>query len=159
MKRIIVLLFFVMILFSSCSNSYHLEEESLMSEINKQSIPYIRMNALSVYVANKDDYLIVIDNNDSIQKSVMFSSERNSLQVEGLILIEDSDITRFVNMRFDKVKEIIGQPHCDIGSGFYIPAYITKGAYLICFGIANETVFEVIKRDLFTNEIVEHINA
>ena len=61
-------------------------------------------------------------------------------------------------MNFNELKEKIGQPHVDIGSGFYIPAYITEDAYLICFELENDNIFEVIKRDLLTNKIVDRVS-
>ncbi len=129
-----------------------------MSQVNKKHIPYIQMSALSAYVIDKN-YWIIINDNDTIQKMVRFSEERKCIQIQNLTLIKSNDIDQFLNMGFEQVKDIIGQPHVDIGSGFYIPSYITEDAYLICFEIENEMIFEVIKRDLFTNEIVERVNT
>lgn len=63
-----------------------------------------------------------------------------------------------MNVGFNELAEEIGQPHVDVGSGFYIPAYITEDANLVCFELENEIVIEVIQRDLFTNKTVDRVS-
>lgn len=157
MRKIIALLLFITILFSACSNSCKFEVGESMSRINNQYTPYITINTLSVYKFS-ENYLVTIDDGTTIQKLVEFSLERKCLQIQGFDLIENGDINQFLNMNFNKLVEKIGKPHVDIGSGFYIPAYVTKDANLIYFELENEIVFEVIKRDLLTNEIVDRIS-
>ena len=156
MNRIIILLFFMTILFSACSG-YEVEVGEPMSKISSQYTPYITINALSAYKIN-DSYLITINDGNIINKLVEFSVERQCHRVQGFDLIKNGDINQFVNMNFNELKEKIGQPQVDIGSGFYIPAYITEDAYLICFELENDNIFEVIKRDLLTNKIVDRVS-
>lgn len=73
-------------------------------------------------------------------------------------MVNNSDISQFLNVDFNELTEKIGQPHVDVGSGFYIPAYITEDANLVCFELENEIVIEVIQRDLFTNKIVDRVS-
>lgn len=63
-----------------------------------------------------------------------------------------------MNVNFNELTEEIGQPHVDVGSGFYIPAYVTEDANLVCFELENEIVIEVIQLDLFTNKIVDRVS-
>ena len=63
-----------------------------------------------------------------------------------------------MNVNFNELTEEIGQPHVDVGSGFYIPAYVTEAANLVCFELENELVIEVIQLDLFTNKIVDRVS-
>ena len=112
------------------------------------------MGTLSGY-ENKNNYWIVINNGDNIEKLVVFSPERKSLQIQNLNLIECEDIHRFLGMNITQLEEIYGSPHADIGSGFYIPAYITNDACLICLELESDVVIDVIKRDLLTNDIIE----
>mgnify|MGYP007084533744 CR=1 FL=1 len=156
MNRIICLLLFLTILFSACSESQEFEVGEPVSKISNQYTPYITINALSVYKIN-DNYLVTIDDGTIIKKLVEFSFERECQRVQGIDLIKNGDINQFVNTNFSKLKEKIGQPHVDVGSGFYIPAYVTEDAHLICFQLENEFVFEVIKRDLLTNTIVDRV--
>ena len=63
-----------------------------------------------------------------------------------------------MNVNFNELTEEIGQPHVDVGSGFYIPAYVTEDANLVCFELENELVIEVIQLDLFKNKIVVRVS-
>lgn len=63
-----------------------------------------------------------------------------------------------MNVNFNELTEELGQPHVDVGSGFYIPAYVTEDANLVCFELENELVIEVIQLDLFTNKIVDRVS-
>lgn len=63
-----------------------------------------------------------------------------------------------MNVNFNELTEEIGQPHVDVGSGFYIPAYVTEDANLVCFELENEIVIEIIQLDLFTNKIVDRVS-
>lgn len=63
-----------------------------------------------------------------------------------------------MNVDFNELTEEIGQPHVDVGSDFYIPAYVTEDANLVCFELENEIVIEVIQLDLFTNKIVDRVS-
>ena len=156
LKRIIAFLFIVTIIFSACSNDYKFMVGESMSNINKQYKSYITINTLSAYKIN-ENYLITIDDGDVVQKLVEFSSDRKCHRVQGLDLIKSGDTSQFLNINFNKLTEEIGQPHTDIGSGFYIPAYIMEDAYLVCFELEDETVVEVIRRDLLTNKIVDRV--
>ena len=75
--------------------------------------------------------------------------------INRLEFIKDEELEHFLNLNFNEIIKKFGQPHVDVGSGFYLPAYITEDADLICFELENDIVVDVIKRDLFTNEITE----
>ena len=154
MKKTSILLLIIMFLFCGCINDSEWKVGESMSKINKEYVPYISMGTLSGY-ENKNNYWIVINNGDNIEKLVVFSPERKSLQIQNLNLIECEDIHRFLGMNITQLEEIYGSPHADIGSGFYIPAYITNDACLICLELESDVVIDVIKRDLLTNDIIE----
>lgn len=63
-----------------------------------------------------------------------------------------------MNADFNELTEKIDQPHVDVGSVFYVPAYIPEDANLVCFELENEIVIEVIQRDLFINKIVDRVS-
>lgn len=125
--------------------------------INKQRMPYISINVLSVYKVN-ENYLIIVADGEIVQKLVEFSSDRKCRRIQGFDLVNNSDISQFLNVDFNELTEEISQPHVDVGSGFYIPAYVTEDANLVCFELENEIVIEVIQRDLFTNKIVDRVS-
>ena len=154
MKRIIILLFVVIVLFSACYPKYTFEVGESMNDINDKHSAYIVINALSVYKI-RENFVITIDDGATIKKLVEFSYDRKCIRAQEVDLLETGDINQFISIRFDALTEKIGQPHVDIGSGFYIPSYITNDAHLVCFEIENEIVVEIIKRDLLTNKIVD----
>lgn len=156
MKRIIVSLLLILLLFSGCMNNDDFFIGDQMSEFNNKYIPYMALNSLLAYEID-GNYLIVIENNGVVEKLAKFSSDRKCQMAQKIELIKEVDVNQFLNMNIETLKKMLGQPHVDIGSGFHIPAYITEGANLIAFQIENDIVFEVIKRDLFTNKIISQI--
>lgn len=146
------------ILLSSCAGNSEFKIGEQMSEITNNHTPYINMNALSAYESGSN-YLILINDGGIVQKLVEFSPERKNISTEELDLIQCEDINQFLGMDTAKLKEKYGQPHVDVGSGFYIPSYITDDAYLICLELEDDIVFEVIKYDLLTNDIVDRVSS
>ncbi len=125
-----------------------------MATVNNQQTPFIFLNSLSVFRTN-DTYTVVVEENGAVQKTAEFSSDRKCLTVRGLDLVKDEDINRYLDKSLNELQEKFGEVHADIGSGFYVPAYITENGYLICFEVENDKVYEVVKRDLLTDVIVE----
>lgn len=157
MKKIVILLAVPIILFSGCTMNQEFSVGNQIIDVESKYTPYITVNALSAYEIG-GDYLIVIVDDGIIQKSAEFSAERKCNRVQGMDLIVEDNFNRFLNMDFSKVEEQFGQPYFDAGNGFYIPAYITEDAKLICFEIENSIIFGIFGRDLFTNQIVNWIN-
>lgn len=157
MRRILILSIMVVILFSGCANNSQFKVGDKMSDINNENTPYISLNSLNAY-ERSSNYVIVISTEGVAEKLVEFSSERQSIRVQGLDLVKSQEINKYLNMDINKLKKELGQPHVDVGSGFYIPAYITNDAYLICFELEDDIVFEVIKRDLLTNDIITRVS-
>ena len=172
MKRSVILLLLTAIVFSACSRndtlsvgettnitndtsstSSSFEVGQSMSEINEKYSSVFSFNTLSVYKVN-ENYCVVIEDGHTVQKFVEFSDSRSCLNKQGLELICDYDVNQFLNNDFNKLTMEIGQPHVDIGSGFFIPSYVTEEAKLISLYIEDDLVVEVIKYDLFSGEII-----
>lgn len=158
MKKLIAFLVLVTVLFAACSHSHKSEVGDSMNNINNQYTSYITLNALSVYETGKS-YFITIDDGKIIQKLAEFSPDRNCLRIQGFDLIKNCHLNQFLSINFNELTEKLGQPHVDIGSGFYIPSYITEDAYLICFELENDVIIDIIKRDLLANQIVNRISC
>ena len=127
-----------------------------MATINNQHTLFIFLNSLSVFQTN-NTYTIVVEENGVAQKIVEFSSDRKCRTVQGLVLMKNEDISQYLDRSLNELKEKFGEVHADIGSGFYVPAYITEDGYLIYFEVENDIVYEVVKRDLLTDEIIERL--
>ena len=154
MKRIPALLFALAIGLLGCAQNPEFKVGTKITEIDNKYMPYITMNALSAY-NDGNNYAIIINNGDIVQKLVEFNSERENVRTQGLNLIKCEPTEELLNMDIAELKKMYGQPHVDIGSGFYIPAYITEDAYLISFECEDDIVFNITKRDLLTNKEVE----
>ncbi len=156
MKKIIIVLLLTALTLSGCKNNSNIRIGDSISGINDQQTPFIFLNSLSVFRTN-NTYTIVVEKNGMAQKIAEFSSDRKCRTAQGVVLVKDEDINRYLDKSLHEVKEKIGEVHADIGSGFYIPAYITENGYLIYFEVENDIVYEVMKLDLLTNVIVERL--
>lgn len=156
MKRILVVTLFMVLVLSGCKNNSEIVGDS-MSKIENQQKPFIFLNSLSVFRID-NIYKVVIEENGVIQKTVEFSPDRKSHNAQGLTLIKNEDISLYLDMSIDELKQKLGEIHADVGSGFYIPAYITEDGFLVCLDLENDIVYEVIKRDILTNMVVERVS-
>ena len=75
--------------------------------INKQHMPYISTNVLSAYKVN-ENYLIIVADGEIVQKLVEFSSDRKCHRIQGFDLVNNSDISQFLNVDFNELTEEIG---------------------------------------------------
>ncbi len=153
MKKIIITLLLIALTLSGCKNNANIQIGDSMTMINNQQVPFISLNCLSVYREN-NVYTIVVEKNGVVQKTVEFSSDRKCRAVQGLVLLKNEDMNQYLDKSLTELKEKFGEVHADIGSGFYIPAYITENGYLIYFSMENDIVYKVMKRDLLTNVVV-----
>lgn len=156
MKKNIIVLLLLLLTMSGCQRKTNIRAGDSMTIIYKQQTPFIFLNSLSVFRIN-NIYTIVVEENGVAQKIVEFSSDRKCLTVQGLVLVKNEDINQFLDKNLNELKEKHGEVHADIGSGFYIPAYITENGYLISFEVNNDIVYGVVKRDLLTDMIVERL--
>lgn len=155
MKRTLIVIFLVLLTLSGCSENNKISIGDSMSKINNNQTPFITLNSLTVFQED-NIYTVIISENGTVQKKVEFSSDRKNQNTQGLTLLKIKNTSQYLGKNIDELKAELGEFHADIGSGFYIPSYIAEDGYLICFQLENNTVFEVKKRDLFTNSIVEH---
>ena len=153
MKRLFAIIFLTLIMLTAFSCGRKGDSDVTVNNINHQKQLITSLNALSVY-KNGENYLIIVENGDN-QKLAEFSPDRICKCYKGIKPISDADVYQFLNIDFEQVTEKYGQPHVDVGSGFCIPAYVTENANLICLEVENGIVVGVIKRDLFTNQIVD----
>lgn len=156
MKAIIIILLLIASILSGCKNNLNIRIGDSMTMINNQQTPSIFLNSLSVFRTN-NTYTIVVEENGMAQKIVEFSSDRKCRNVQGLVLLKNENVNQYLDKSLNELKEKFGEVHADIGSGFYVPAYITENGYLIYFEVENDIVYEVIKRDLLTDVIVERL--
>lgn len=157
MKKGIVVIILVFLVLSGCAENNGLLIGDSMSNINNLYIPFISLNSLTVFQED-NTYMVVISENGTVQKKAEFSSDRKVCNVQGLTLLKIENLNQYLGKNINELKITLGEFHADVGSGFYIPAYITEDAFLICFQTENDIIFEVIKRDLLSNSVVEQVS-
>lgn len=116
---------------------------------NKEStVPYLYLATLTAQ-KEQDRYIIQISQVGEKEKYIYFSDEREILKAKGVEPLKKEDIQIYVAKKFTDVVAQYGEPHADIGSGFYIPAYITEDAYLISIQVDSDGIISrVAKEDL-----------
>lgn len=160
MKKIFVMASVVLclaLIFCSCANNMIIKKGERVDGIDKRCERYFTITSLSGYKTD-GGYCVVVENNGIVQGVAMFSSERRYCESQGIDLIDDSEgIEKYLNKPFEEIRQQLGAPHADVGSGFYIPAYLTEKAYLICFELEDGIVCGIVKKDMIKNEIAERV--
>ena len=154
MKRVIILLaLLVAVLLSACGGNGALEE---FTRVSNEGGPVYNDFFLQVYF-REGIYTVTIQENDVVVKGAQYSEDRNAVQTSGLKLIRAEDISRYLGKSLVEAELTLGRHHVDIGSGMYMPAYLTCDGYLIVFSVDmdDRQIIHVGKMDLFTGESVE----
>lgn len=104
-----------------------------------------------------ENYVIAITKNLKTVKGIEFSQDRQVIKMFGIEPVEIADISRYLNKTLGEIEAELGTYHIDIGSGHFMPSYITTDGYLVCFTFihSKEKNTHVGKTDLFTREAVE----
>lgn len=71
--------------------------------------------------------------NQVVTGIAVFSSDKQLLFSNGIELIDDENIEQFIGKSIRDVKVKYGNLHCEIGSGCYVPSYVTKRATIVSF--------------------------
>ena len=73
------------------------------------------------------------------------------------VIIVDNQGKNAIGNALNDVENAFGEYHVDIGSGGFMPSYVTDDGYLITFSVDRDTnvVEHVGKTDLFSGESVE----
>lgn len=140
MKRVIIWIISTIILLSTVL---------VVQKQNKEStVPYLHLPTLTAQ-KEQDRYIIKISQVGEKEKYIYFSGEREILKTKRVYPLKTEDIQIHVGKKFTDVVAQYGEPHADVGSGFYIPAYITEEAYLIEIQVDSDGIISrVAKYDL-----------
>ena len=141
------------LLIAGCSVDTNTER---FQEINEQEQPLYNAYPIKVFY-DEQVYTIVILKNDNVIKGVQYSANRIPCNTVGLDLISHGEISSYLGITIDDVEADLGEYHIDIGSGGFLPSYLTEDGYLLVFSVNRST--KVVERvgtiDLFTGESVE----
>ena len=128
--------------------------ESMDRARDVYSATHIDLNAVKVF-NDGENFVIVIEENQGISGIAVISSDRKTLHSEKITPINDENIEQFCGKSIEKIEEQYGKIHSDIGSGFYIPAYITDHATIVFFEIENGIVERISSKDIIANTTIE----
>lgn len=154
-KRTVIVLVTTMIIIICCCCTEFSEYEHL-EYVSQNGQPLYNLYPIKTYLDN-DNYSVVIFEDAKIVKGVEFSADRQAVDAIGIELVTISDMQNYLGKNLTDVENEFGSYHTDIGSGHFMPSYITADGYLICFTIErkHDTICHVGKTDLFTGESVE----
>ena len=115
---------------------------------------------LSVYSV-EDDCEFILDNPYPFPSGyVHFDANNHPDRAKGIQTIPTDALQQYLGIKRDVVEHQIGFPHADLGSGLYIPTYISDDAHLVFFLYdRNDTVMRIVKYDPLSNRIVFELNT
>lgn len=124
----------------------------IRERVVSEDTPYLYFPTLKAN-EKQGTFIITISKPGEKNKYVYFSEARELLKHEGIAPIEIKDTQELVGKEMTDIITLYGEPHTDIGSGFYIPAYITENAYLIAVHLDNNgVVSDVLEEDLIKEQ-------
>ena len=119
---------------------------------------HIDLNAAKIFIDEKS-FVVVVEKNQGISGIVVFSPDGKVLHSEKITPINDENIRQFCGKSVEELEKQYGRFHCDIGSGFYIPAYITNHATIVFFEIGNGIIERISSIDIITKKTMELCSA
>ena len=155
MRRSIILytLLGFLLLSTGCSNSANLAH---LQRIHEEYQPIYNMYPIKAYCDGQTVFVIILDNG-KVVKGASFSSDRVASYTASIDLISLNDIRTYLGTVLRDIENNLGRYHVDIGSGGFMPSYLTKDGYLLILSVNRDSqiVEHVGAIDLFTGESVE----
>lgn len=140
MKRWICLGLCLLLLLGGCGGSH--------AEPTVEAPPdgsYLSYPTLEIVVEGGNYVLTTMDGGRAV-----FSSEGELLEAKGITPVKADGQIMYSDL--SALTEALGQPHGDIGSGLYIPSYVTEDFRLLAYSCREDQVQSVTVTDLLTEE-------
>ena len=113
----------------------------------------LHLGQLSVYESS-NRRLVRINKNNGIINEAEFSLDRQCISNKGITLLIPDGLQSYLDVKLADIVDMVGSPHADTGSGFYIPTYVCENAKLLMLMLnTEETVIGITVQDLLTNQI------
>lgn len=117
----------------------------------KMGEPYRKYVGLNLYRAT-DGVTLIITNNGYVQKTVDFTSDRQSENLQGFTPLKTSEIAadyaHYLGMSLEEVETELGPYHVITNDAPFWPGYITEDGHLLRFLVAYEKIYEAQCLDL-----------
>ncbi len=148
MRRLIITLVIFLLLFTGC----HVPQEENVS-VPKDGETVFKLNSVRTYREN-GQYIVAICNGGSQTEYVAFDTSRKCVSEDTVGMLEKRDYSSHLGTSFTAFQELYGSPHTDVGSGFYIPAYVVDEGYLLEISEENDIIIRLSMIDILNNEVV-----
>ena len=154
-KRLVFFLLIVTIIIACWAGVRFVEKGQIERRINNGDLLY-NMYPVKVYLRN-EFYCVAIFTNSKPVKGAEFSASRQCVFTDCLDLVNIPDIQCYLGKTLTDIESELGAFHVDMGSGGFMPSYLTEDGYLVIFTVNRSTkVVERVGRiDLFTSESTE----
>lgn len=154
-KKVLCAVFVLLVFcaFTGCNSNKSIEIGDSITEI-KYDEKIVDLNTLTG-LKKDENYVVLIHNGKDVLKKAEFDPNRNALGSKNVQLKENQDLNKYLNEPFEKIVNVLGEEHTDIGNGFYKPSYITTDGYLLIFSVEDGNVTDVSKLDLLSNKFVD----
>lgn len=156
MKKSIIVILLLIFTLSGCQINANTQTDDATAKIDTQQAPILSLSTLSVFQTD-DLYTVVIEKNEADKIVVEFTADRECHSVQSLDLVKYGELNQYLGKNLNELEAQFGKVHTDVGSGFYIPSYITEDGYLLSFVVEDDIAAAVLRRDLLTGEITESI--
>jgi len=123
--------------------------ESVLAAKEVYGSSFIDLNTVNVF-KDENKYVITISDFQNVLAIAIFGSDGKLLCSKGVEPIDDKNIEQFLGKSVADLENQFGKIHCDTGSGFYIPAYITDHATIVTLHVENDIVVNISSIDILT---------
>ena len=157
-KKLTIIFILSFTLLLSCWIGTRFIEKGRINQILRNGKLIGTMYPINMYFS-EDAYCVIVFTNGKPMKCVEFSEARQLTRTIDLEPVTIFDLQYFCGMRLSQIENELGPYHMDIGSGYFMPSYITCDGYLVSFTFmaGEERVTHIGKTDLFTGESIEWI--
>lgn len=145
----VILLIVSLISLAGCERSSFHSYEDMLDET-----PFFECNPVYVYNIN-DVYSVVIIGNGNVSSAVSFSAKRELLDTFNIDISSIDSIAKYLGASLADLQNELGAYHTDIGSGLFMPTYISADGYLVCFTIIDGFVMYAGRTDLLSGDATE----
>jgi len=110
----------------------------------------LQLNSLCTY-KTIDGFIIKCQTSNGKSESIFFSDNRTLISNTPFVLKQYNDYGGCIGNKFSDIKQMFGSHYIHIGSGLFLPSYITDNGILISFVIQDGYITDFFTTDLLAN--------
>ncbi len=143
--------------FEGVENSIEVEVgDNKQDLIDEMGVPVYDFGSVCVYEDEYGNSVIVDFSDDAVSCFVGFTTKGNLLLTSDFYPISGEMIEMYQGKTVKELQSRYGEFHCYLDlNGAEVPAYITKGASIVCFVLDNDNVESIYSIDVLTGSVHE----